>query len=99
LNRLIADNYFYPGATIFGSDTFFSCAPKYHQAELGASELDVRINILPPKDSFKKLNDFLRNYDTLMTLLGGFISGRVIVTLLMYIVPKIKKHIRRRNQK
>jgi hypothetical protein len=78
-------NYFYSVATALGNQTFSSCAQRYNEADLGNGEFDVRINVLPPKDSVKKFNDFLANYDTLVTLAAGLISGGLIVALVSLI--------------
>lgn len=86
-------NYFYSLATALGNQTFSSCAQRYHEADLGEREFDVRINVLPPKDSVKKFNDFLRNYDTLVTLAAGLLSGGLIFTL----VSVIRKVLRNRK--
>ena len=77
-------DYYYSPASSLGPEAFSRCMPKYSQADLGQGEIDVRINVLPPKDSFKKLNDFLRNYDILVTVVVAFISGGIVTGVIKW---------------
>lgn len=81
-------------SSVFGNSTLYGCTPRYARESGVEANMDIKVNILPPKTIIDVVNDYLQKNSALVTIITAIIVG-----LLSSLLPPLGKKLQRKRHK